>query len=1161
MIDLSVGKQLLDFGARIGQGHRADEQLEGAVAIHNILKEHRVAYLADEVGMGKTYVALGALALFRHFNPGFRVLILAPRENIQRKWMKEATNFAKNNVRFADLRVKALGGHPARRLVACENLSELVRESLVDPDRDFFVRMSSFSLPLGSDLAGWARARDDLRQSLPWLRDEVFDLRTRKEVFKDNVARAICCALPKFDLVIVDEAHNLKHGFSDGVAARNRVLALAMGHSSAETSERTFPGYGRRAERVLFLSATPLEETYRHVWNQLDVFGLGDKFQELRRPELTEEAHKRVAAKFLIRRVTAIRTGTRDLTKNQYRREWRRGGVSSHDEPIVITDDRQRLIVALVQKKVSELLGSERFNSSFQIGMLASFESFLETARVKRVDDVDPTFDDPDQTDDFAEREGLDVRDVNRLARHYRGTFEREMPHPKMDAVVESLVGAWTTGAKTLVFVRRVASVKELKRRLDERYDQWLLDLLRRELPPAVLPKFETVVQKYRDEKREVEDARRAHESAQGAEGRGGEESIDDRGGTDTFFAWFFRGEGPPRVVSGANVQRRFLQRGSVFWTFFEANHVAELLGVQPEDVLDALAKALSLGFVELRATVRREAAKFLRRTGRPASGDRFEAAQAAAVELLKELPNELGGKAAILWRERYQSTVRKPHATEAPDVLEWLQQPTFFSELARPGRADLRAAIWPEPVGRGARETFRERELRARLLATAARLGHGLIDLYILTIGRLGSLDLRAQEADGGDDAGLDRRRIDEYLDRLEHQRQTPLSARRWAVFDELHEIARHFDLILDVNAPEALEKPLAETATAFGALLRQQQPIAGMSGQVNRTVVQQFRMPGYPFVLVTTDLLQEGEDLHTFCSSVHHYGISWTPSAMEQRIGRIDRVRSQTDRRLTGRPVVPPEDDLLQVYYPHLEDTLEILQVQRVLERMNTFLRLMHEGLAAPAGDGRRIDVGRELLSGRRKVEAIRDDLRSAFPVPAGATTGPIKTLAVEESVSERALSRFRALAGLAIEGAKVTWEPLKDDAVLLGSTTLATGRVQPFALTLRSDGEHLVVRCISPVGRVDPGGIMAKLAESGSSLRTRLGAILTQDERSYDLSVEDDVLLGAEPHDRARVAMLVRRVVDDADSLEQIYLPTLDQPLEVFEKDLEQEVSDGS
>ena len=80
------------------QGRAPTSSLHGAVAIHNILERHRVAYLADEVGMGKTYVALGALALFRHFQPDFRALIIAPKENIQQKWMKEFGNFVAYNV-------------------------------------------------------------------------------------------------------------------------------------------------------------------------------------------------------------------------------------------------------------------------------------------------------------------------------------------------------------------------------------------------------------------------------------------------------------------------------------------------------------------------------------------------------------------------------------------------------------------------------------------------------------------------------------------------------------------------------------------------------------------------------------------------------------------------------------------------------------------------------------------------------------------------------------------------------------------------------------------------------------------------------------------------------------------------------------------------------
>ena len=143
--------------------------------------------------------------------------------------------------------------------------------------------------------------------------------------------------------------------------------------------------------------------------------------------------------------------------------------------------------MALVQKKVAELLGSGKFNMSFQIGMLASFESFLQTSKLRRDDEMG-NFDDPDQTRDLSDavKEGIDVRDVNRLARNYYNRFQEHLPHPKMDEVVEALSTAWLTGKKTLVFVRRVASVKELEQKLDERYDKWLIPFLRENLPQEV---------------------------------------------------------------------------------------------------------------------------------------------------------------------------------------------------------------------------------------------------------------------------------------------------------------------------------------------------------------------------------------------------------------------------------------------------------------------------------------------------------------------------------------------------------------------------------------------------------------------------------------------------------------------------------------------------
>lgn len=1168
MIDLKAAEQLLDFGARIGPGARAQEQLEGAVALHNILETHRVAYLADEVGMGKTYVALGALALFRHYNPDFRVLVIAPQENIQNKWMKELSNFVAHNMRFSDLRVCSIDGRPARPLTACGNLIEFAREVVRDSRRDFFLRLTSFSLPLGRDSDGWRRLRDDLRRSLPWMPDEVFDLRN-KNAFKENFARAVCCAMPVFDLVIFDEGHNIKHGYTAGASARNRVLALAFGHPSDREGKRIFKDYGPRASRVLFLSATPVEESYRHIWNQLDVFGFGEPFRDLCRDDLTEDVKKEIVGQFLIRRVTTLRAGSCELTKNQYRREWRAGGVVTHDEPIKVEDDRQRLVVALVQKKVAELLGSEKFNRSFQIGMLASFESFLETTRLKRSDpeEVQTNFDEADQTDDPNEREGIDVRDVNRLSDSYRKTFGHEMPHPKMDAVVDSLSDAWRRGEKSLIFVRRVASVKELKRKLDERYDAWLIPSLRERLPEGAREKLGKVIDQYKAEKLEADKARQVRITASMASDLNtADEVADDRGGTDSFFAWFFRGDGPRGVVSGANIQRRFIQRGTVYATFFEDNHVADLLDVSPGDVLPALARAMNMEPDAVRNEIQRRAARFLSRAKKHPSADRLEAAQAAAVEMLKELPDTsiLGRQARIVWSERYANSLRKPHTSQAPDVCDRLEQATFFTELQRPERRDLREALWPEPKEKsdhdGFRKYFRERELRAQLLATAARLGHALIDLYVLTIQRIGSLDLRTQEDSGEDDTDFDRRRIDEYLDMLDAQRNRDRSISDWTAYDELADIARNYELILDVNAPDARTKPLAETARYFGSILRQQQPVGGMSGQVNKTLVLQFRMPGYPLVLVTTDLLKEGEDLHTFCSAVHHYGISWTSSSMEQRIGRIDRVRSHTDRRLGALSCEPRGEQLLQVYFPYLEDSVEILQVQKVLERMNVFLRLMHEGLAAPKDGPKRVDVGKEIIGGRRIVEVIRERLRSAFPVQEWALQGHITNLGVTDRAAQEALDRLHALTRADYGNLQVKWEQPNGNGILLGTVVLPSGRIQPFALLLALEKDYLVFRCISPVGRVQPQNVKEAIAESIAKRSVRLGVILSRDEHSYDLTVEEDVLVGNREFDALRAGMLLTRVAEHADALEQIHLPGRDQPLDEFEDDLKEEGRNG-
>jgi hypothetical protein len=151
---------------------------------------------------------------------------------------------------------------------------------------------------------------------------------------------------------------------------------------------------------------------------------------------------------------------------------------------------------------------------------------------------------------------------------------------------------------------------------------------------------------------------------------------------------------------------------------------------------------------------------------------------------------------------------------------------------------------------------------------------------------------------------------------------------------------------------------------------------------------------------------------------------------------------------------------------------------------------------------------------------------------------------------------LERFERLSGANYPGLTIEWEQSLRNGTLLGTAILATGRIQPFTLLLKSDGEGLVVRCVSPVGRVEPESTMAAVEESVRRRRVRIGVILGREEALYDLTVEDDVLLGDPSHDVPRVAALLSRVVDQSDILEQIHLPLVDQPMAAFESDLKRE-----
>ncbi len=311
---------------------------------------------------------------------------------------------------------------------------------------------------------------------------------------------------------------------------------------------------------------------------------------------------------------------------------------------------------------------------------------------------------------------------------------------------------------------------------------------------------------------------------------------------------------------------------------------------------------------------------------------------------------------------------------------------------------------------------------------------------------------------------------------------------------------------------------------------------------------------MRGYPYVSVLHhDLLQEGEDLHTFCSHIYHYGISWTPSAMEQRIGRIDRVRSLSERRLTAVDRIPNEDHKLQVMFPHLLDTVEVVQVERVLERMNTFLRMMHEGLRTDVeGDGdRHVDLDEAFQQRRRRVPQIADPC-TAFPVQENDLRGTVSAPAVKADEAQGLLDRFRQLPSLLGQHTgNLGMRPL-----LLGAGQVGH-RVQPFTLVLIGMHGRTLVRCISPIGQVGTRKRVEEIAHLAANCPVKLGGPGPRGPH-LRLTVEGEVLLsGAASIDQCRVDQLIERVLQQADHFERSLLPELDQKLDVFRVDLGREL----
>jgi superfamily II DNA or RNA helicase len=94
-------------------------------------------------------------------------------------------------------------------------------------------------------------------------------------------------------------------------------------------------------------------------------------------------------------------------------------------------------------------------------------------------------------------------------------------------------------------------------------------------------------------------------------------------------------------------------------------------------------------------------------------------------------------------------------------------------------------------------------------------------------------------------------------------------------------------------------------------------------------------FNTPFYPEILVASSVMAEGVDLHLNCRYVIHHDLCWNPSTLEQRTGRIDRIGAKVEH--CGQPI--------HVYLPYISETQDEKMYRVVMDRARWFSVVMGE------------------------------------------------------------------------------------------------------------------------------------------------------------------------------------------------------------------------
>lgn len=315
---------------------------------------------------------------------------------------------------------------------------------------------------------------------------------------------------------------------------------------------------------------------------------------------------------------------------------------------------------------------------------------------------------------------------------------------------------------------------------------------------------------------------------------------------------------------------------------------------------------------------------------------------QALRVQISLEIERRLMETA----KERLGVAGRNLGRTDVERLIEKVQR-RFFDKPTSPGRravdSALKALLQADAaVIKQAGMTDIEQEKLLDVMRRFLRVTTTLVYCFPLAhMDRLSPAEAVAQMLDHADASGVTwKRKFNGFVDFLTERCSTD----ERKLFMEAAEHTQTGVIRVDHNENADSE---AEEGSKTTTLANVQVATGRTKRDTRSRLMRAFNTPFFPDILVCSEVMGEGVDLQRFCRHVIHHDLAWNPSTIEQRTGRIDRLGCKAEGR---HPIA--------VYLPYLAGAADERQYSVMMDRERWFRVVMGQDevarLIRPDSDG---------------------------------------------------------------------------------------------------------------------------------------------------------------------------------------------------------------